>query len=49
MGCIKRHVASLTRQMILSALLLSGETPVQERHGPAKASPEEGHKDDERA
>lgn len=49
MGCIKRHVASMTRQIILSAWLFSGETPAQQRHGPARASPEEGHEDDQRA
>jgi len=59
LGCIKRSVASRSREVILPPLLRSVETPpgvlhpalepsAQEGHGSVGADPEEGHKDDPR-
>ncbi|PKU34571.1 hypothetical protein llap_15127 [Limosa lapponica baueri] len=59
LGCIKSSVASRLREVVLPPLLRSGDTPpgvfcpalepsAQERHGPVGASPEEGHKNDQR-
>ena len=58
LGCIKRGVASRSREVMLS--LCSVETSpgllrpaleptTQEGHGPAKAFPDQGHKDDQGA
>ncbi|GAB0179565.1 mitochondrial enolase superfamily member 1 [Grus japonensis] len=59
LGCIKRSVASRSREVILPPLFCPYETPsgvlcpalefsVQERHGPVGTSPEKGHKNDQR-
>jgi len=55
LGCIKRSIASRSRDMILStsktspgALHPDVEFSVQESHGPVGAHPEEGHKNDPR-
>jgi len=60
LGCIKRSVASRSREGDSAPLLCSGETlpgvlrlalehPAQEGHGAGGGGPEEGHKDDPRA
>ncbi|GAB0177708.1 hypothetical protein GRJ2_000236100 [Grus japonensis] len=60
LGCIKRSMTSRSREVILPHLLRSRETspgvlrpalgaPVEEGHGAVGASPEEGHKGDQRA
>jgi len=60
LGCIKRSMASRSREVILLLYSHSGETPpgvlhppleisAQEKHGAVEAGPEEGDKNDLRA
>ncbi|GAB0175843.1 cAMP-dependent protein kinase inhibitor alpha [Grus japonensis] len=49
LGCIKRSVTSRLRETPPVVLNRALGSPAQERHGPVGLSPEEGHKDDQRA
>jgi len=59
LGCIKRSMANRSRELILPLYSALGETPprvlcpvlgslAEERHGPVRVGPEEGHKSGQR-